>query len=146
MVFFFLEGQDALIFVDAANAEAFRLFDRHRDGADGQVGALLDVELQHLGVVHLINVVAGEDQHELRLVFVQKMKVLEDGIGGAGVPTVAVALLGRHGVEEFAQGAEKMFHPVRMCSSKDWLLYWVRRYICLSPELTTLERVMSMMR
>ena len=52
--------------VDCHHAEAGRLHARHLDAADGHVGALLDVLLQHQLVVHLVDVVAGQDDDVVR--------------------------------------------------------------------------------
>ena len=53
-------------FVDMHHAEAGRLHARHFEAADGHVGARVDVLLQHQLVVHLVDVVAGEDDHVAR--------------------------------------------------------------------------------
>ena len=51
---------------------------------------------QHQGVVHLIDVVAGEHQYILRVVQIHEADVLVDGVGGALVPDGAAgALVGR---------------------------------------------------
>ena len=52
---------DAVGLVDMHDAEAGRLQPRHLDAADRDVGAVLDVLLQHQLVVHLVDVVAGQD-------------------------------------------------------------------------------------
>ena len=67
-----------------------------QDG-DGAVGAVLLVEAQHLGVVHLVDVVAGEDQHVVRVVPLDEVDVLVDGVGGAACTSRAplAGLIGR---------------------------------------------------
>ena len=57
------EGDDAVLLVDMHHAEAGRLHARHFEAADGHVGAGVDVLLQHQLVVHLVDVVAGQDDH-----------------------------------------------------------------------------------
>ena len=52
--------------VDVHHAEAGRLHARHLEAADGDVGAGVDVLPQHQLVVHLVDVVAGEDDHVFR--------------------------------------------------------------------------------
>ena len=55
------EVGDAARGVDRHDAEARRLHARHLDAADGDVGLRIDVLAQHQLVVHLVDVVAGED-------------------------------------------------------------------------------------
>ena len=55
----------------------------HGNGA-GRVVLLMGA--QHLGVVHFIDVVAGEDQHVVRIVHLDESNVLIDGVGRAGEP------------------------------------------------------------
>jgi len=56
-------------------------------------------------VVHLIDVVTGEDQHVTRpgLQLVQKVDVLPDGIGGPPIPELPQALLSGHILDELAE-------------------------------------------
>lgn len=49
--------------------------------------------LDRAGVVHLVNVVATEDQYALRAFALQEIDVLEYGIGGAKVPVLGNPLL-----------------------------------------------------
>ncbi len=58
----FFEADHAVVLVDFGDSEAAGLFRWHLDGGDGDVGFVLAVPVQHLAVVHLIDVVAGEDQ------------------------------------------------------------------------------------
>ena len=55
-------------------------------GGDGAVCALFDVGAQHLAVIHLIDMVAREDQHVIRIVHLDEVQVLIDGVRGAFVP------------------------------------------------------------
>ena len=55
---------------------------------------------QHVGVVHLVDMVAGEDDHILRVVHINEAQVLVNGVGGALVPGAALgALVGRQDVD-----------------------------------------------
>jgi hypothetical protein len=67
--------------------------ERHVDAGDGHVGLVLGVEGQHAAVIHLVDVVAGDDQNVLRVVAAKEVHVLEDRVGGALVPLVFVDLL-----------------------------------------------------
>ncbi len=49
--------------VDMHDAEAGRFHARHFEAADGDVGAGVDMLAQHHLVVHLVDVVAGQDDH-----------------------------------------------------------------------------------
>ena len=60
---------------------------------------------QHQPVVHLVDVVAGEDQHVLGLLGADGVDVLVDGVGGAQVPVLAHPLHGRQDLDELAQVA-----------------------------------------
>jgi hypothetical protein len=90
--------------VDAHDAELARLGKRHVDAGDAHVGAVLDVAGQHAAVVHLVDVVAGDDQHMLRLVAAEEVEILENRIGGSLIPLVFVnLLLCRQQLDEFVE-------------------------------------------
>ena len=57
----------------------------------------------HVGIVHFINVVAGQDQQKVRLVLIQQEQVLIDRVGHALVPILADALLRRDRRNVFAE-------------------------------------------
>ena len=52
---------DAVLVVDMHDAEAGGLHARHLEAADGHIGAAVDMLLQHQLVVHLVDVIAGQD-------------------------------------------------------------------------------------
>ena len=54
-------------------------------------------------VVHLVDVVAGEDEDVLRLLGADGVDVLEDGVGGALVPGLGDALHGGKNFDELAE-------------------------------------------
>ena len=89
------EGDDAVLVVDMHDAEAGRLHARHFEAADGDVGARVDVLLEHHLVVHLVDVVAGEDDHVFGAVGLDDVDVLVHGVGGAVVPLVLGDALAR---------------------------------------------------
>ena len=76
----------------------------------------LDVLLQHLFVVHLVDMVAGEDDHELRRVALDDVDVLIDRVGRAEIPhRLGDALRGRQDVETLvAFGPEKVPAALQM--------------------------------
>ena len=57
-----------------------------RDGGDGHVGLGAAVQLDHLAVVHAVELVAGEDQHLGHAGLLQVAEVLPHGVGRALVP------------------------------------------------------------
>ena len=75
------------------DAEARRVLDRHLEAGDRRRGAALAMEAQHARVVHLVDVVAGEDDDVLRVLARDRVEVLVDGVGGAEIPVLADALL-----------------------------------------------------
>ena len=94
------ERDDPVLLVDMHHAEARGLHARHLEAADGHVGAGIDVLLQHQAVVHLVDMVAGQDDHELGPVGLDDVDVLVDRVGGALVPLgLGDALARRQDVE-----------------------------------------------
>ena len=84
---------------------------RGAEGADRQVGAGLQVPLDELHVVHLVDVVAGQDDDVGGPLFLDGVDVLVDGVGGALVPMLVDPLLRRHDVDELAQLAGEVALP-----------------------------------
>ena len=91
--------------VGAQNSEAGRLLHRHPEHRHGAGGARLLVRLQHLGVVHLVDVVAGKDGDVFRVVALDEFEVLIYGVGGSPVPVAAAATLVGREHEGAASGA-----------------------------------------
>ena len=104
-----LELDDALVGIDAHHAKLHRLLSRHLDAVHRERGATARVLVEHYRVVHLVDMVAAEDQHDLGPRLAQQVQVLVDGIGGAGVPVLAVLLLRRRDLDILAQaGGQKV--------------------------------------
>ncbi len=94
------ERHDAVGRVDVHDAETRRFGRGHLEAGDGDIRARVDVLHEHALVVHLVDVVAGENDDVLGRVVVDDVDVLEHGIGGAGVPLVlGHALAGGQDVE-----------------------------------------------
>ncbi len=91
-----VEGHDLAAVVDLEDAERARLFDRDRDDGDRGVRLGSDVRVDHLAHVHLVHVVAAEDDHVVRLLVGDDVERLVDGVGRALEPGRAGALLRRH--------------------------------------------------
>ena len=103
------EVDDPVLGVDVHHAEAGRLQPRHLQAADRDVGARADVLADHQRVVHLVDVVAGQDHHVVRVVARDDLDVLGHGIGSPEIPLVLGDHLGcRQDVEALvALGAEE---------------------------------------
>ena len=97
------ETHDAPSLVHADHAEGVRLRRRHLDRAHGHVGAVLHVVRDHRAVVHLVDVIAGKDEHVRRVVVTDDVEVLVHRVGGAGVPRGFDALLRRQQLHELAE-------------------------------------------
>ena len=111
----FLEAQHPAVGVDLQHAElAGRRLHAHRQRAHRQVGVGLDVAVDQLGVVHLVDVVAGQDHDVLRAFLLDRVDVLIDGIGRALIPVLVNALLGGNNLDELAQFAAEIRLPAEM--------------------------------
>ena len=102
------EFRDAVPVGDGQHAEFARIGDGHFHHAHGDVGALLDVVGDHRTVVHLVDVVAGQHQHMLRMMRADVVEVLVDAVGGAAIPVLAHLLLRGHHVDELAEFAPQV--------------------------------------
>ena len=79
--------------------------------SSGEIGSVARVTsapeslccVEHPAVVHLVDVVAGENEDVPRLLGADGIDVLVDGVGGAGVPVLADALHGRKDLDELAE-------------------------------------------
>ncbi len=86
MLGLFLKLVDAAVRVAVHDAETGRFIDRDIKHCNGGIGFVLLVVLEHLVVIHLIDVVAGQDQDIIRVIFINKIDVLIDGVCSAFVP------------------------------------------------------------
>ena len=70
-----------------------------------------DVLGQHDPVIHLVDVVTGQHEHEAGRLHAQDVEVLVQGIRRAGVPAFPQPLLGGEDVDEFLQGGIQEVPP-----------------------------------
>ena len=142
-----LEAGDAEILVDLGDAEAAGFVGRHLDGGEGDVGIVPAVPVHHLVVVHLIDVVAGEDQGGGR-----GLRLRCSGNSGRrrrrcpGTSLRETRFMGGMISMYSPSSAERMFQPSRTCRIRSKDLYCVRIRIRRTSELMQLERVKSMIR
>ena len=93
---FFLEFLDAMLLIGIDDTKAMGIFPGDVHHRNGQIGLLLFVKGQHFRIIHLIDVIAGKDQDVFGIKAVNKIEILINGIGGAGVPAATfLAHIGR---------------------------------------------------
>jgi hypothetical protein len=73
---------DLAVAGDLDDAEAGDVGGLDGQGGEGDVGAGVDMLAEHLAVVHLVDVVAGEDEDVPGLLGADGVDVLVDGVGG----------------------------------------------------------------
>ena len=112
----FDEVDDAVGLVDVHHAERDRLHARHFHARDGDVGATVAMLLEHHLVIHLVDVIAGQDHHIFDIISLDDVDVLVDRVGGAFIPLkLADALTGGQDVEAFvAFGAQEVPAALQM--------------------------------
>ncbi|MFO0733813.1 MAG: hypothetical protein U0361_23205 [Nitrospiraceae bacterium] len=66
-----------MVLVHTDHAEAAGILERRFDGADDGIRLLFDQKVVHVGVVHLIDAVAGEDQQIFGFVLVEEKQILD---------------------------------------------------------------------
>ena len=81
-----------------------RLFPRHFQLGDGSVGLLFDMEFEHGVVIHAVNMVAGQNEHIVRIILLDKAHILIDSVGRAAIPLAALTLDVRRKHENAAVG------------------------------------------
>ena len=77
---------NTVVLVGGQDTEARGLLPRHLQHSDGTVRIVLFVEVDHLGVVHLVDVVTGEHHYIFRVVLLNKIDVLVNGVRRALIP------------------------------------------------------------
>ncbi|MCY1541055.1 hypothetical protein D9M68_767280 [compost metagenome] len=81
--------------VDMHHAKARRFHARHFEAPDGHVSARINVLTEHDFIVHLIDMVARQDDDIARAIVLDDVHVLEDRVGRAGIPHVFLDALAR---------------------------------------------------
>ena len=92
----FLELVDGIVGVGVQNTETGSLRQGDASHGDGAGSLVLFMVGHHVGVVHLIDVVAGENHHIVGVEAIHKIDVLVNGVGGTLVPAgfLVVTLVG----------------------------------------------------
>jgi hypothetical protein len=80
------EIDDAVAAINMHHAEAGGFHARHLEAADGDIGAGVHMLAQHDFVVHLVDVIAGQQHDVARAVVLDDVHVLVNGVSGSLVP------------------------------------------------------------
>ena len=100
--------------VGREDPHALGLFAGDVQRGDRDVRLPRDVEVDHRGVVHLVDVVAGEDEHEVGLAALDEGEVLRDRVGRALVPVgVGAAPVGLIDLDAAREAAVEIPGPSR---------------------------------
>ena len=76
---------------------------------DGEVGRFLLMKINHIGVIHFVDMVARQDEHIFWIKAVNKVDILVDGISSAVIPSAA--LLSHIGRENADAGSNLVKGP-----------------------------------
>ena len=96
MLRFFFKLGDPSVPVGNHDAETAGFLDGYGHTGDGHVGFVGLVVIQHYFIIHLVDMIAGQDQHIIRVVHLHVRQVLENGVGRTGIPVgVLLGLIGR---------------------------------------------------
>ena len=79
----FLKLVDVAVLAHVHDTEAGGFLEGDLKHGDGAGGVLLKMLAEHVGVVHLVDMVAGEDDNVFGVIGLDKAYVLIDSIGGA---------------------------------------------------------------
>ena len=80
---FFLKFPDSAVAAGDDDAEGRGPFDRHRNCCDADIGVASPVKADHLADIHAVDMIGGENRHQIRFVTIDQMEILVYGVGGA---------------------------------------------------------------
>ena len=104
---FLFESGYAPVFVDFNHAKLFCRFVRgNLNRADCHIRAGINMLLQHFGVIHLVNVIAGKDKHVLRTLAADGINILVHGVRRPLIPLFRNAHLRRQNLYVFAESGK----------------------------------------
>ncbi len=92
---------DPPILADLHDPEARSIIERHGNAADRHVGPRCRVLIEQVAIVHLVDVVAAQNQNMIGVGSPNRFQILIHGIGGSSIPMLADSLLRRQHVDEF---------------------------------------------
>jgi len=108
MLGLFREFGDAVGVIGGHDAEFIGALQRHVHDTDGDVGLALFVVGDHRTVVHLVDVIARQNQHMSGVMRAYELQILVHRVGGSAVPVRADLLLRRNELHEFAKLAAQI--------------------------------------
>jgi hypothetical protein len=91
--------------VDLHHTELRTLFQLDRNAADRAIGPVRNMVLHDLRIIHLVDVIAGEDQDVIGTRFLDRIDVLVDRVGCPLVPVLIDSLLRGQNVDELIEFA-----------------------------------------
>src|ERR1700756_2483786 len=104
----FLEADDAPILIHFDHPELLGgLLHGNLDNSDGYIGSGVHMLIEHLGVIHLVDVIAGENENEFRSFAADGINVLIYGVSGALVPLLRDAHLRRKNFDVIAEAGKR---------------------------------------
>jgi hypothetical protein len=98
-----VEADHTVGLIDADDAEATRVGQRHLNRRQRHIGLPLEMKAQHLRVVHLVHVIAREHDDVARRLAIDRVQVLKYRVGSAEIPMLSDSLLRRQNLDELAQ-------------------------------------------
>ena len=98
-----MEAHDAPGGLGLDDPEVARLVLGHRDDRHRGLALPVDVRRDHLADVHLVDVIAAEDGHQLGLLVGDHVLALIDRVGRPFEPRLAGPLLGGDGLDELIE-------------------------------------------
>ena len=103
----FFKPDDAPVPVGFDDAKLFGSFFRGNfEGSDGDVGAGINVLAKHFGVIHFVDVVTRKNEDIFGTLAADGVNILINGVGGALIPLLRDAHLGRKDFDKFAEPHE----------------------------------------
>ena len=105
------EAGDPPAAVDPHHAEPLGLGPRHGQAGDRQVGPVVAVGVDHPRIVHLVDMIARQDDRVAGGRLLDRVDVLVDGVGRPLVPHLGDPLLGRDHLDVFPQLAAEELPP-----------------------------------
>jgi hypothetical protein len=95
MLGLFFPAHDTVIAVNGCYAEAGGMLRIDLDRSDGDVSVMLTVPLDHIEVIHFVDVIACQNQRKLWFFGEDALAILEDCVGSTQIPAIVDPLHGR---------------------------------------------------
>ena len=90
---FLLELTNTVLLIGHYDTKTACLLHRHRHNCDGNIRIVLLMEIKHHFIVHLIDMVSGQDQYIFRIVTVYVFHILINSIRCTGIPFTSATFL-----------------------------------------------------